>query len=121
MEKQKVLIVDDDPQIRGLLQAFLEDEDFFVETATDGLNALEICNAHHFDAVLTDLSMPRMNGLMLLQILFQREIRPAAIALSADSYLLQQAARMGVSILSKPFDLDDVLECLFSRSFVSPL
>lgn len=58
----RILIVDDEGSIRNLLSATFEMAGFEVRTAPDGPEAMELCAAEPFDAVLSDVVMPRMNG-----------------------------------------------------------
>ncbi|MBV9231034.1 MAG: response regulator [Chloroflexi bacterium] len=114
---QRILVIDDEPSIRWLLQELLEDEGYEVDLATDGLDALgkldQPCRV--YDVILLDLTMPRMDGLQFLRVMQQRalDVSPSIIALSADVIALQQAASMGMSnLLSKPFDLEALLEMI---------
>lgn len=63
--KYKVLVVDDDPDIRELVSSFLSSEGHVCDVAKDGVEALEKTSRNQFDALITDFRMPRMNGLML--------------------------------------------------------
>jgi CheY-like chemotaxis protein len=56
------LIVDDEPQIRMLLSMSLRMVGYDVTAAADGFEAMTLCTAETFDAILTDIDMPRMNG-----------------------------------------------------------
>jgi CheY-like chemotaxis protein len=62
----RILIVDDEAPIRDSLQEILESEGFEVELAGDGLQALQILTDSEFDLVLSDIKMPRMDGMELL-------------------------------------------------------
>ncbi len=68
--KKKVLIVDDDPMIRSLVQAILEDSGFEVTAADDGPKAIEILDTASrpidYSLVVLDVMMPGMNGLDVL-------------------------------------------------------
>ena len=55
-EPARVLVVDDEETIRDMLAEFLEMEGYLVETADDGIKALDLLAGDHFDMVLTDLS-----------------------------------------------------------------
>jgi len=57
-----ILVVDDDPIVRSLMRATLENDDFVVIEAEDGVEGLEACGLHHPDIVLADVVMPRMDG-----------------------------------------------------------
>jgi Response regulator containing CheY-like receiver, AAA-type ATPase, and DNA-binding domains len=116
-----ILVIDDDRILQALLQELLEDEGYQVDIAIDGLDALEKLDLQyrHYDMILLDLTMPRMNGLQLLQVLQQRETDSlySIIAYSGDNIALQQADRMGVGyFLRKPFDLDTLLALIAQAS-----
>ena len=61
-EKQRIMVVDDDPDIVDSVKSFLEKEGFAVETAYDGKEALEKIRANPPDAVVLDVMMPEMDG-----------------------------------------------------------
>jgi CheY-like chemotaxis protein len=110
-----ILVVDDDAGIRSMLQVILESEAYIVDTASDGLSALDkIMHQQAIPAViLMDLHMPRMNGLQLIEVLRQHEEvwLDSIIVLSGDTDALQQAGRLGIRrCLAKPFDLETLLE-----------
>lgn len=68
--RARILVVDDDAEIRGTAVTGLRDRGYQVEGAEDGLQALHRLQHGHFDVVVTDIQMPRLDGLALL-----REIR----------------------------------------------
>jgi CheY-like chemotaxis protein len=59
---QCILLVDDEPTILRVVKTILEKESLVVLTAKDGPEALSVLEAHHVDALLTDLRMPNMSG-----------------------------------------------------------
>ena len=63
----KILIVDDNPNMSNLLSEMLEVFDYESKTASDGLEALEELQADKYAMVITDMRMPNMSGLELLQ------------------------------------------------------
>jgi CheY-like chemotaxis protein len=62
VKKPRVLIVDDDPLIRGVVRAVLEDGSYVLEEAASGEEALEVADLHPPDVVLLDVMMPGING-----------------------------------------------------------
>ena len=71
----KVLVVDDDPSQRTLLQMLLEDRRYEVITADNGLEALEVLKGvANLHLIITDLNMPRMDGFSLIQGVREREV-----------------------------------------------
>ena len=81
--KQRVLIVDDDELQRQLLAETLAGEGYHTSTAEDGLAALEAIKPFHPDVILTDLNMPRMDGIELITELRRRESSIPVIVLTA--------------------------------------
>src|SRR4029453_4760503 len=63
----RVLVVDDEKMIREILADFLSLEGFWVRTAEDGAAALAELERHPYDLVISDLKMPRMDGIELLE------------------------------------------------------
>src|SRR5260221_12813855 len=112
--RKHILVVDDDQTLRTLIQELLEDEAYKVDTAIDGLDALEQLDHERnvYDVLLLDLTMPRINGLQFLQTVQQYGLIPlrSIIALSGEEEAIQQAARMVIyGILSKRLELHAVL------------
>jgi DNA-binding NtrC family response regulator len=66
-ERKSILVVDDEQDIRRTLQRILERKKYKVSTADDGQAALEIIQKQPIDLILTDLKMPRMDGVQLLK------------------------------------------------------
>ncbi len=107
-----VLVVDDDLPLRGILRRTLETEGFHVEEAPDGESALRLIQARTepFDLVLTDLSMPRIDGRQISETL--RRYRPsvALLCMSADPDAVPyiESSDTPVRVLLKPFTADDL-------------
>src|SRR5882757_3795507 len=66
-ERKQVLIVDDEPNLRKILSAQLARDGYDVMTAEDGEQGLAILREHHIDLVITDLKMPKVDGMQLLR------------------------------------------------------
>lgn len=110
--RRKVLVVDDDPFIRTLLVAWLQEVGYSVLTAGDGQQALEQVHRERPDIVLLDLMMPRLDGYGVARWLRERTEtkRLPIIVLSADTRASQKLLGLRVDgFISKPFDLDEVL------------
>lgn len=107
-----VLVVDDDVQVRGLTCRMLEEQGFHVEEASDGETALRLiqARAEPFDLVLTDLSMPRIDGRQVSETV--RRYRPsvAVLCMSADPDAVPyiESSDTPVRVLLKPFTPDDL-------------
>lgn len=80
----RILIVDDDPILAGLLQLTLELEGFSVVVANDGAEGLERVDEAPFDLVILDLVMPKMDGLKFLRMLAEKgSERPPIMVVSS--------------------------------------
>jgi len=64
---KRILVVDDDPDIRQVLQDRLDSYGYVVETAIDGQEALDALKLRSYDGMLLDIMMPKVNGLEVLQ------------------------------------------------------
>jgi two-component system chemotaxis response regulator CheY len=119
---KRVLIVDDENAIRELLAEVLRDEGYAVLTATNGAQALAVLHTHAVDAIVLDLAMPVMSGVVFRH---QQLLQPTlatipVIVLSADHDLEKQSqALRPFAWLAKPFQLQEVLATLASACAVS--
>ena len=79
----RILVVDDDPALRELILCTLERRGFSAEGAADGIEALIHLERSHFDVVITDLQMPRLDGLGLVHEIRRMESPPPVVVQSA--------------------------------------
>jgi two-component system response regulator AtoC len=115
----KILIVDDEPNMLHMLSAVLQQDGFDPYTAETGHKALELISAGNFDFILTDVRMPGMDGLQLLENIRQRGIDVIVIVMSAygNIELALEAIRKGAyDYISKPFKTDEVVLTLRKAS-----
>jgi CheY-like chemotaxis protein len=116
VERKRVLVIDDDLPIRGMLAAALRQHGFQVLLAGDGAEGQRAMTLHHPDVVLLDLAMPGVNGWDFLQRLSETGHlgKIPIIVVSAHVRVEPQALlQMGVSaILPKPFNLPDLLDLI---------
>jgi|APLak6261679142_1056127.scaffolds.fasta_scaffold00002_111 two-component system response regulator HydG len=109
----RVLVVDDDSGVRFTLKGLLEDEGLEVVEAADGVVALALVKDGGVDLVLSDVRMPKLDGLQLLEQIQQlAEPRPPVVILTAhgNERLAVEAMKKGAyDYFKKPFELDDVL------------
>jgi DNA-binding NtrC family response regulator len=107
----KILVVDDDPKIRWVLRQGLEDDNYDVDEAEDGLEALQKFETFQPDLTLMDVKMPGMDGLEAMSKIREMNIKTPIIVLSAfpDSKIIVQAMKSGAEdFLIKPFDIEMV-------------
>jgi two-component system, NtrC family, response regulator AtoC len=108
----RVLVVDDEENLRHLLSRMLSQEGYEVTTAADGEEALTAINDQTFDLVLCDVRMPRLDGWGLLTAVAERKGGPVVIMMSAygDRDIALNVMKSGAyDYISKPFTTEDVL------------
>jgi two-component system, NtrC family, response regulator HydG len=110
--KPTILIVDDDPGVRYTLREILESGDMDVAEAPDGLAALEWLREGRADLMITDLLMPRLDGMKLLERLHEVPAPPKTIVLTAhgsERHAVEAMKRGAYDYFAKPFDAEVVL------------
>jgi DNA-binding response OmpR family regulator len=111
----RILIVDDDPDIHNLIAAALGDGNYLIENRYDGVEALSFLETHSCDLIITDVRMPGLNGLELLRTI--HEIRPGTKVLvmtaeSTPATVISSLRDQAVGYFSKPFSPDAVAEAV---------
>jgi DNA-binding NtrC family response regulator len=112
MKKARILVVDDEPSARSGLAKLLNQEDYEVDTAADGVLALELVRERAPALILTDLKMPNMDGMELIsEVRAQHPEIPVIVATAfGDVSSAVQAMRAGAeNYLTKPIDFDALL------------
>ena len=108
-----ILVAEDDPTTRYLLRSVLKAAGFSVEAVGDGRAALEKLREKNFDLVLTDIWMPRLNGLELMARLRQEAIRPKVVVMTSDDTpetVLRAVREQAYQYLTKPVEAKAVVE-----------
>ena len=112
MQTQKVLIIDDEENMRRVLASLLKPEGYVVESAADGLEALRLLETEQFDIILCDLKMPRMGGMEFLKEIGARGIESTTIMMSAYGSVddaLKAMKNGAYDYISKPFKSDEII------------
>ncbi len=107
-----ILIVEDEDKMRHLLSIMLSRKGYRVDQAGDGIEALEMIRATPFDMVITDIKMPRMDGMELLEKIKEMEIPCPVVFITAFATVESavEAMRQGVvDYITKPFEEDRIL------------
>ncbi|MFH0931533.1 MAG: sigma-54 dependent transcriptional regulator [Candidatus Zixiibacteriota bacterium] len=113
-----ILVIDDKESMRQMLAKTLESEGFEVDTARDGEGGLDKAKEKRFDLVLTDLKLPKMDGLEVLSSIKDLDPEVAVIVMTAYGTIetAVQAIKQGAfDFLTKPFDVDH-LHVLIQRA-----
>ena len=109
----KILVVDDDTATRHVLKSVLSNAGYTTSVAKDGVEALKVLGANHFDLLLLDVWMPRMNGLDLLAKLRASDARPRVIVMTSDDApetLLKAVREQAFKYVHKPVEAPQLLE-----------
>ena len=119
-EKKRALVVDDDDPIRTMLAKVVERQDLAVDTARDGVEAIERIDRNGYALIVLDLMMPRIDGYGVLQHLKAHhpdKLRCTIIASAVpESEILKRFNLPVFRIHAKPFDMArliaDIHECV---------
>jgi two-component system, OmpR family, response regulator MprA len=106
-----LLVVDDDPALARTLRRALGVEGYDVECAGDGAEALQLLAAARFDAVVLDVSMPRLDGLAVCRRMRERQDRTPVLMLTARDAVDDRVSGLDAGAddyLVKPFSLDEL-------------
>jgi len=107
----RILLVDDDPMVLELLGISIGSLGFSYKSAADGLAALEEIKKEEFDIVITDMMMPRMDGMQLLRHIHGHYPRTGVIVVTGytGTFSYTDVIRAGASdFISKPFNTDEL-------------
>jgi len=115
----KVLVVDDEKGIRFLLSEVLLHRGFDVSLAKDGQESLEKLENNHFDLVITDINMPRLDGVSMLKNMQQTGREEKIIIMTgnpSDQRLMDKDLPQVVTRLHKPFGMDKFLDVVIAAT-----
>ncbi len=122
MRPPRILLVDDDAEMRNILEQILSEEGYEVVLAEDGFDLLDRVGdtwleAEAFDLVLSDVRMPGCTGLDALEALREEDWATPVLFMTAfgsrrpgERLDAREAERLGAEILDKPFELGELLE-----------
>lgn len=109
MQVSKILVVDDEPEVRKLMEHFLTDRGYQVRLAANGREGLAAIDSFAPDVVLLDMHMPEMDGLETLKELAVRApgLPVIMVTVNEDVQTTSQLLQLGaVDYVPKPFNLD---------------
>ena len=111
-EKKRILIVDDDNEIRDLLEFDISSSGYFVDTTSDGLEGLNKALNNKYDLILLDVMMPKMNGFEVCKNIRQAKLNVPVLMLTAKGTIGDKTTGFNNGAddyLVKPFDIQEVL------------
>ncbi|PYP86956.1 MAG: hypothetical protein DMF61_12245 [Blastocatellia bacterium AA13] len=113
MPKSKILVVDDTLDTRELIHLHLTSEDFDVILAANGQEGLYLANAERPDLIITDVEMPKLNGIEMIKELRVRpgsQSIPILVLTAATQEVMDDAIRTGATrAISKPLLFDELV------------
>jgi len=114
-EQASVLVVDDNEDLLETLALILKRRGFNVDTAEDGVVAVDKFKMHHFDVTLMDIVMPEMNGVEAFRRI--REMSPSARVILMTAYSEEELMKMALdegahSVVHKPIRIDQMIEMI---------
>jgi len=104
----RVLVIDDDPMICGLIKSYLSCEKYAVDTAENGSTGIEKIDAFNYDLIITDIKMPGISGdQILFHVRNSRNHSLPVIGISGTPWLFEN--KPFDAVLEKPFSLKTLL------------
>ncbi|SMF00102.1 response regulator [Pseudobacteriovorax antillogorgiicola] len=117
IKPDRILIVDDDPDLLEVLQERFEQSDWKVDTANDGLKGLDIVNGKEFDVILSDIEMPQLNGIQFLSEIRGSEKNAGTVVVLMSGAFNQKDVNelLGYELgtfIEKPFSAEKILSLI---------
>ncbi|QDZ38487.1 response regulator transcription factor [Euhalothece natronophila Z-M001] len=107
----KILIIEDDERLSELIAEDLGDQNYTVETAQDGLSGWELASSFHYDLILLDIMLPKLDGISLCQRLRSQENTTPVLMLTARDTTTDKVVGLDAGAddyLVKPFELQEL-------------
>ncbi len=111
MKKPSILLIDDDDSLRRVMEFSLQEAGYRVQTAASGEDGLRLFEKDSFDAVITDITMPGMNGMEVLETMHHQDARLPVIIITAYGTIESavEAMKQGAfDYITKPFNRDEL-------------
>jgi two-component system, NtrC family, response regulator PilR len=109
--KNKIIVIDDEPGMREFLEIMLQKDGYIVETASDGPEAMDKIDNALFDLAITDIQMPVMNGIEVLKKINEKSPDTTVIMITAyaSHETAIEAMKLGAyDYITKPFKIDEI-------------
>ena len=118
---KKILVVEDEKDIQNIIKAFLENAEYKVETADDGLDAINLIQKNNYDLILLDIMLPKIDGFTVCEMIRKNSNIPIIIltALTDEESQLKGFDKLADDYITKPFSMPILLkhiEAVFRRT-----
>ena len=118
---KKILVIEDEKDIQNIIKAFLENAEYNVETADDGLEGINLIQKNSYDLVLLDIMMPKIDGFVVCEMIRKNSNVPIIIltALTDEESQLKGFDKLADDYITKPFSMPVLLkhiEAMFRRT-----
>lgn len=109
---KRILVVEDEKDIQNIIKAFLENAEYKVETADDGLDAINLIQKNNYDLILLDIMMPKIDGFVVCEMIRKNSNVPIIIltALTDEESQLKGFDKLADDYITKPFSMPIVLK-----------
>ena len=109
---KKILVVEDEKDIQNIIKAFLENAEYKVETADDGLEAINLIQKNNYDLIVLDIMLPKLDGFTVCEIIRKNSNVPIIIltALTDEESQLKGFDKLADDYITKPFSMPIVLK-----------
>ena len=118
---KKILVVEDEKDIQNIIKAFLENAEYKVETADDGLDAINLIQKNNYDLIVLDIMLPKIDGFTVCEMIRKNSNVPIIIltALTDEESQLKGFDKLADDYITKPFSMPVFLkhiEAIFRRT-----
>jgi DNA-binding response OmpR family regulator len=114
--RPRALVVEDDPAIRKLVEKLLKRRGIDIDTATNGLDAVDLLRTKPYSVVVLDLMVPEMNGFQVIDFLKREKMHVPVAVVSAVSQQALNNLDLDIVklVISKPFDVDEFTKAILT-------
>ncbi len=114
MSKKTILLIEDDDVLRKIIEEFLEESEYVVLEAKDGLEGIEMINKEAFDLIITDVVLPYVSGIGVIKMAKTRCPEIPIICITGYGYFPEKLAEeeQADRIFHKPFEFKELAEAI---------
>ena len=120
---KKILVVEDEKDIQNIIKAFLENAEYKVETADDGLDAINFIQKNNYDLILLDIMLPKIDGFTVCEMIRKNSNIPIIIltALTDEESQLKGFDKLADDYITKPFSMPILLKHIEAIVITTPV